>query len=193
MNVHALSPGKQRLLALGILAVAAALLGLLVVQPLAHAFTAQQARIDRGHADLARWQGVIASESEIAAASALIKRDPRLGRGTLQADTETQAAAGLQSLVRKALINAGADVRSTQILPADRAGELDMAGVRVIVMATSEQFERALTAIDNSRPVLVIREADMQLAASSRRVTQTDEAPQLQVRLDIYSFVRSEG
>ena len=56
MNVHALSPGEQRLLALGVLAVAAALAGLLVVQPLAHAFTAQQARIERGHADLARWR-----------------------------------------------------------------------------------------------------------------------------------------
>ncbi|WP_300392666.1 type II secretion system protein GspM [Henriciella sp.] len=192
MNVHALSLRNQRLLALVLFVFALACAFLLIAQPVASAFTAQTTRIDRAEADLVRWQGVIASETEIAAAAASLRRDPRLERGTIQASSDTQAAAGLQSLVRKALINAGADVRSSQILPADVSGELGMVGVRAVVLADSEQFERALTAIENSKPVMIVREADIQLSAGSRRITNNNEAPKLQIRLDIYSFVRSE-
>ncbi len=192
MNVHALSQAKQRWLALALLILAAVAAFLLIAQPVAHAFAAQRDRIETAQENLGKWQGVIASESEIIAAAAVINRDRRLERGTLMASSSTQAAAGLQSLVRKALIGAGADVRSSQILPADERGGLRMAGVRVVVMATSEQFERSITAIDNSTPYLFVREADIELSANSRRTGAKPEAPVLQVRLDIYAFSRSQ-
>ena len=192
MNVHALPAARQRLLAGALLIGTLLVAWFLLVQPVANAFSTQQTRIEKAEADLAKWQGVIASESEIIAAASVINRDPRLEKGTLRASSDTQAAAGLQSLVRKALINAGTDVRSSQIMQADDAGKMRMVGVRVVFMADSEQLERAITAIDNSTPYLFVREADIQLSASSRRPTNTNEAPELQVRMNIYAFSRPE-
>ncbi|MGB3625470.1 MAG: type II secretion system protein GspM [Henriciella sp.] len=191
MNVYALSRGKQRLLATSLLLAALAATFFLIVQPVANAFSTQQTRIDKAQSNLVKWQGVIASESDIVAAAAVINRDERLERGTLRASSDTQAAAGLQSLVRKALLNAGADVRSSQILPADEAGEMRMVGVRVVYMANSEQLERAIMSVENSMPYLFVREADIQISASSRRATSAGEAPELQVRMDIFAFART--
>lgn len=192
MNVYALSPARQRLLATGLFLAALVALFFLIVQPVANAFSTQQTRIEKAEANLIKWQGVIASESDIIAAAAVINRDPRLERGTLRASSDTQAAAGLQSLVRKALINAGTDVRSSQILPADTAGDMRMVGVRVVYMANTEQLERAIMAVENSSPFLFMREADMQISAGSRRPGSEDEAPELQVRMDIFAFARTE-
>ncbi|MEQ9315582.1 MAG: type II secretion system protein GspM [Henriciella sp.] len=191
MNVYALSKGNQRLLAMSLFLHVLAAAFFLVVQPVANAFTTQQDRIETAQTNLIKWQGVIASESEIVAAAAVINRDPRLERGTLLASSDTQAAAGLQSLVRKALINAGTDVRSSQILPAGENGDMRMVGVRVVYMANSEQLEHAIMAIENSMPFLFVREADIQISASSRRAISADEAPELQVRMDIFAFART--
>ena len=64
-------------------------------------------------------------------------------------------------------------------------------GVRLAVIGTSNQINRALEAIGSARPVLIITGGNIQTMGDSRRPVENPEAPLLQATFDIFAFARN--
>lgn len=190
MNLYRLPRRRQQLIAAGLVAIVAATAATLAAAPLASHISRKQEAIRTAQAELAKWQGIAASRQIIEAAAT----DPAAGNRAailaLPASTDGQAAASVQASVRRAFSDAAADLKSIQPLEARSRGNLREAGVRVVALATHQQLQDTLFAIDNASPRMFIREANIQMAGGSRRMADDPEAPLLQVRLDVFAFAQ---
>jgi general secretion pathway protein M len=193
MNVHALSPIRQKLLAIGLAMSAAACMIVVVGMPLVGLVQTQKREIEKAEAELANWQGIAASRDTMESAAAALAADEKIHEAVFQASSEAQATSGLQSLVRKALLDAGADVKSLQPLEARAGNGFHEVGVRVTAMANHEQFEDAISKLSAAKPSLVISGAQVQLSSISRRPVGQAVAPTLQIRLDVGAYANVQG
>lgn len=191
MNLYALPQNRQRLIAVGFLAAALAVLAFGIAAPVANITTGKQEAIRKSEAELARWQGIAASADIMRGAIDDPSAAVRASAIALPASTDAQAAASVQAMVRRILDNAGADLKSVQPLDTRRTGNLREAGVRIVAVASQRQLDDTLFALDHANPRLFVREANIQLASSGSRVAGEEAAPMLQLRLDVYAYALS--
>ena len=188
MNFYSLPIAQQRLIAVAALATAILLAGFLVVLPVFEMISGKQTRIAEAEAELLKWEGIAASRDLMQAAAEDPAARGRAAALALPASTDAQAAASVQAAVRRSLSDASAELKSIQPLELRSRGALRETGVRVVALATHEQLENTLFAIDNASPRMFVREANIQLAGGSRRLADQAEAPVLQVRLDVLAY-----
>lgn len=188
MNFYSLPIAQQRLIAVAALATAILLAGFLVVLPVFEMISGKQTRIAEAEAELLKWEGIAASRDLMQAAAEDPAARGRAAALALPASTDAQAAASVQAAVRRSLSDASAELKSIQPLELRSRGTLRETGVRVVALATHEQLENTLFAIDNASPRMFVREANIQLAGGSRRLADQAEAPVLQVRLDVLAY-----
>ena len=188
MNLYRLPRDRQRLLAGTLFAATLAAAGVALVLPAAEFVMGKHAAIETAEGELVKWQTIAASRDVMQAAV----DNPAAGNSALAlalpASTDAQAAASVQASVRRALSDAEADLKSIQPLEARNRGALQEAGVRVVALATHQQLQDTLFAIENSSPRMFVREANIQMAGGSRRMSDEAEAPILQVRLDVFAY-----
>lgn len=188
MNLYSLPLAQQRLVAGAALVVTILLASFALALPVFDSITSKQKNITAAKAELVKWEGIVASRALMQAA---IDDPAASGRATalaLPISTDAQAAASVQAAVRRSLSDASAELKSIQPLEIRSRGTLRETGVRVVALATHEQLENTLFAIDNASPRMFVREANIQLAGGSRRLADQAEAPVLQVRLDVLAY-----
>lgn len=188
MNFYTLPLTQQRWIAAATLLAALFLAGLVAALPVYDMMSGRQARIADAKAELLKWEGIAASRALMQAAADDPAASARAAALALPASTDAQAAASVQAAVRRSLSDASADLKSIQPLEIRNRGALRETGVRVVALATHEQLEDTLFAIDNASPRLFVREANIQLAGGSRRLADQAEAPVLQIRLDVFAY-----
>lgn len=188
MNLHAMPQARQQLLAACLAALAGTCLVATLGLPLSSMIQKQKQEIARAEADLAKWEGIIASREAMESVSASLNSDASAHSSIFQASSESQATSGLLSLVRKALQDAGADVKSLQPLQTHTSDGFQEVGVRVTAMASHDQFQDAITRLNAARPSLFVSGAQVQLSSSSRRQAGRPTAPILQIRLDVGAY-----
>lgn len=188
MNLYHLPRDRQRLFAAGLLALAIAAAAALAIAPVVELVSGKQASIEAAETELVRWQGIAASRDVMEAAASDPMAGSRSAALALPASTDAQAAASVQASVRRAFADASGDLKSIQPLEARNRGGLQEAGVRVVALATHQQLQDTLFAIENASPRMFIREANIQMAGGSRRSADDPDAPVLQVRLDVFAY-----
>lgn len=188
MNLYRLPRDRQRLLAGALFAATLAAAGVALVLPAAEFVMGKHAAIKTAEGELVKWQTIAASRDVMQAAVDNPAAGNRALALALPASTDAQAAASVQASVRRALSDAEADLKSIQPLEARNRGALQEAGVRVVALATHQQLQDTLFAIENSSPRMFVREANIQMAGGSRRMADEAEAPILQVRLDVFAY-----
>jgi len=191
MKLHALPRQSRRSIALGLLL--AAVLGVaLIIWSLLSAFIFDlDAKASAVQTRVTSINSVAASVSQLRQAWARLERDPRLSVDMYPPASDAQASASVQAAAQRVFSRAGATVRSVQTLDVEQQGAVRRVGVRVAVTGTSNQINRALEAINASRPILIVKGGNIQLMGDSRRPVDNPRAPELQATFDIFAFARN--
>jgi general secretion pathway protein M len=191
-----LRPGSppSRLLALALLVALPALAYVLVVEPVVAAYR------DAGEA-IVRAQELLQSYRERA------EQRPRLTQllaaaaehadavtGYLKAVDGALAAAELQDRVKGVVEGAGGALRSAQSLevePVEAVPGVRRAGLKVRFEADIESLATILYELETGEPYLFVEGLSIrEPRRQQRRRDQPDEAPQLDVVVDLYGYVR---
>src|SRR5215467_4757096 len=124
-----MSPSRQRLLALGILLIVVVLGWLLLVEPIAGAFAAQDEAIAQSHQMLAAYERRIALRPLIEQRLAEMSRNDASSAGTISGVNAELAAANVQKLMKTIIEEQGGQIRSVQNaapVPADGFQRIDV-------------------------------------------------------------------
>lgn len=191
MKLHALPRQSRRALALGLLALAAAIAAGLIWMLLSTFVFDLDAKAKAVETRVTSVNSVAASVSQLRAGWARLERDPRLSVDMFPPASDAQASAAVQSATQKLFARSGATIRSIQTLDVERDGAVRKVGVRVAVTGTSNQINRALQAVSASRPVLMVSTGNISLMPDSRRPTNEPSAPQLQATFNIFAYARN--
>jgi general secretion pathway protein M len=192
-----LRPGSpvSRLLALALLAAVPVLAYLLVVGPVIAAYR------DAGEA-IAQAQRLLQSYRERAEqgpqlTQLLAEEEKRAGRvtGYLAAVDDALAAAELQDRVKGVVEGAGGVLRSAQSLnvePVDAVAGVRRAGLKVRFAADIESLATILYELETGEPYLFVEGLSIREPRRQRRRSGDgpEEAPQLDVVVDLYGYVR---
>lgn len=159
----ALPTGRQgRLLALGLVLLAAILLWLAAAQPLLDLYADQSAKLAQ-RAALADRMTLLAAE-----VPALQERAASVpannGEATFQGATDALAGASLQSLLQSLAGSAGATLSSMETLPADQAGPYRRIGVKLSISAPLSVLVQLMAQIEQARPPMLLD--DLQIHGS---------------------------
>ncbi|HMB77557.1 MAG TPA: type II secretion system protein GspM [Kiloniellaceae bacterium] len=185
-------PHLSRPLALGILALLLALVGLFVVMPLVGSYSDGSASLAENRALIERYRQQTARETALEDKLAALS-DLQLRSGFyLSGETEAVAAAALQDRFRALAAQSGAEVKSIQSLPPKTEEGLSRVGVRVALAADSESFYRLLHDLEGGSPYIFVENLELQLQRKSGGLGKIDETGKLSLRLDLFGFRQPE-
>jgi hypothetical protein len=191
MKMHALPRQSRRAIAVGLLLAALAAVAALVWWLLVSFvldLDAKSASVEKRVNSLTSMAG---SMSHFRAAWARLERDPRFAVDMYAPSSDAQASAAVQSAVQRVFTRAGAQVRSVQTLDVVQEGAVRRVGVRLAVIGTSNQINRALEALQATRPVMIVAGGNIQTMGDSRRPVDDPQAPLMQASFDIFAFARN--
>lgn len=153
--IAALSPAVRRALALGLLALALALLGGLVWLPfgILRGQDATIARLDERIADL---EGRLKLREQLLAERRLLERASLADRTLIEAATPALAGAELQRVLTALVQAGGGKIESAQVLDAQETPPFVQIGVRLSFTGQLDGLRLFLHAVEEHAPVLVI-------------------------------------
>lgn len=190
-----LTPMQSRVLAVGLLALVLAFVGVLLVAPV----IAQQHRYDDRIAELGerlqRYLNVAQTQSATQNALNQIKRQGASTRYYLRSDDETLASAELQEHIKRVIDRSGGQLVSTQVLSSQRAEHANVATVRVNLHGDIEVLHKVLHGLETGRPMLLLD--NVSIGRGSRmfvtRARQAQPEVQLQISLEASGYMRRQA
>ncbi|WP_435214587.1 type II secretion system protein GspM [Luminiphilus sp. nBUS_16] len=132
-------------------------------------------QIDNIEPRVARMQGLVAKEDEIAKSLAgvnTIARDHIYPRSS----AAEAVAASLQAEARRILSDAGMQVTNSQIQRPRKRDQFDYVAVKIVARGTLAQLDQGLSELDQFRPVIFVESLD---AFPNRRRRKQETATQL--------------
>lgn len=183
-----LSPALRRLLALAVLA-SLLIFGASAVAWVIGEYDDTQAAAQQLQAAIERRQKVEAKLAELQAELAGLKQHQTSAVGFMQSSTESLAAAELQSRIKSVVEGAHGELRSTQILPGREEGGFRRVAIRGQIVADIAALQRILYQLESSAPFVFLDNVEIRARATSRAKAQ-GENPALDVRFDLYGYLR---
>jgi general secretion pathway protein M len=189
----ALSPVVSRLLALALLAAVALGAWLGIVEPVKLRFAEHDRTIEQSRDLLNRHIGIAHERQQLEAQLATLRETQSTTGRLIEGDSVELATAGMQNKL-KALTRANdAELKSTQILPAQDGETFRKVTVRVTMMADTEAAQAVFHALETATPYLFLDRLDLRgPKRRSRRKNKKDQGI-LQVRFDIFGYMRIDG
>jgi general secretion pathway protein M len=127
-----------------------------------------QRNIDRQEPRVARLQGLIESEKNLKKSSSKA-RERLLEVVYPQSDDQATIAAALQTRVREVITAAGMTVGNSRILPVKKEDGFERIGLNLTILGGLDALDRALSAITDYSPLLMIESIEIKPARSSSR------------------------
>ena len=186
-----LSPVLSRLIAVSLLLVALSLGYMTLIAPLVGAW--HEARLAIADAQDALPRMADAEETLAARRQTLagLQRRQRAAEGLLQGDSDTLIAAQLQNRIKTLVNGAQGDVRSMQILPTRNDGGFRKIAVRGQVLIGLPGMQQVFYELEVGVPYLFLDNVEIRVQqAPSRARDEPKREPPLDVRFDLYGFVR---
>jgi len=189
MNV-ALSPRLSRVFALTILVALLSFIYIGLVQPLwDHYSEARNSRAELQSA-LARASQTGRALGELQAELRRLKERGVSGAGTIQSPNEPLAAAELQNRVKSSVEGARGELRSTQILPSHEEGVFQRISIRGQIAVNLAALQRIFYEFESASPLLFLDNVDIRVRPERRPNEITIDNPVLDVRFDLYGYIR---
>ena len=106
--------------------------------------------------------------------------------------TDALASAEMQEFIKKAIVDAGGQLSSTQALPVSNKNKFNRITVRVRMTGNSEVLRAVLYKIETSNPLIIIDQIDIRPMRGTRnRITrQIESSNELNVNFQAVSFMR---
>lgn len=184
----------QRWLALGLLVLVIALIGLVVITPivsksleLSDAENTLQFRLEQYGRILAKKEAVTESMEQITAQNQ--------DEGYLNSQgTEALASANVQEFIKKAIVEAGGQLSSTQVLPVTNKNDFSRITVSVRMTGNSEVLRSVLYKIETSTPLIIIDQLDIRpmRGVRNRKTHQIDPSNELNINFQAVSFMKKQ-
>ena len=182
----------QRWLAVGLLIVSLLIVSLLVIKPLINKGIEMSETQDNLIFRLQQYERILdRKDAVIANMNAIKEQDNAQGLLNKQA-TGALASAEVQELIKKAIVEAGGQLSSTQALPVGSKNKFTAITVSVKMTGNSEVLRNVLYKIETATPLIIINQIDIRpMRGSTNRVTrQVQPSNDLNVNFQAVSFMR---
>lgn len=184
----------ERWLAVGLLAAVILLIGLAVLWPA----VGKWMELNEEKLSLARqlkqYERILAGKDAVVESMDNVKKEI-LEQGYFnRQQTVSLASAELQEFVKKAIIDAGGQLSSTQSLPVINKDKFSLITVSVRMTGNIEVLRGVLHRLENSTPLIVINELDIRPMRNirNRRTRQIEASNELNVNFQAVSFMRKQ-
>ncbi|MFI3185499.1 MAG: type II secretion system protein GspM [Methylococcaceae bacterium] len=184
----------QRYLAVGLLLTAMLLVGLVVIMPLVNKGLELNEAKNNLVFRLQQYERVLARKDAVTASMMAIKEQHQV-RGLLNAqDTGALASAEVQEFIKKAIVEAGGQLSSTQALPVSSKNAFSRITVSVRMTGNSEVLRSVLYKIETSTPLIIINQLDIRpmRGIRSRTTRQIEPSNELNINFQAVSFMRKQ-
>jgi general secretion pathway protein M len=127
-----------------------------------------QSEIDGLEPRIARMQGLIEHQEQLAAAAGKVDKQIVNLVYPASADRATVSAA-LQTGVRQILVDAGLSITNSQVLPVREEAAFDYIGIKLTVTGRIDSLDAGLVALAAYMPLLLVESLDVWPSRTSRR------------------------
>ena len=190
--MNGLSPAVSRLLALALLAAAALGAWVGIVEPVKLRFAEHDRTIEQSRDLLSRHMRIAHERQQLEAQLTALRETQSTSGRLIEGDSVELAAAGVQNKL-KALADAnGAELKSTQILPAEDSEAFRRVAVRVTMMADTEAAQAVFHALETATPYLFLDRLDLRGPKRRSRRKNKNQGI-LQVRFDVFGYMRIDA
>lgn len=184
----------ERWLAVGLLVAVILLVGLAVLWPT----VGKWMELNEEKLSLARqlkqYERILAGKDAVVESMDNVKKEI-LEQGYFnRQQTVSLASAELQEFVKKAIIDAGGQLSSTQALPVINKDKFSLITVSVRMTGNIEVLRGVLHRLENSTPLVIINELDIRPMRNirNRRTRQIEASNELNVNFQAVSFMRKQ-
>ncbi|MEM9442815.1 MAG: type II secretion system protein GspM [Pseudomonadota bacterium] len=190
-----LQPGSlvSRTLALAILAALVLGVFLFAIEPAMSTYQNNRDEIARSKQLLQRYEALIAERPGLIERIEALDADDSNATAFLENTDEALAGVELQDLVSAVVDTAGGSVKSIQVLPAidvEEGPPLRKSGVKLRFSADIDMLAETLFELETMEPLLFIDQLQVTAARTRQGRNEADMAPELDVRIDVFSFAR---
>lgn len=192
-----MTPSMPPLLRRGLaLAILIAVLGAawsLGAVPLLESFRDYREDADQSRLLLARYARLGAGLADLEARRAELDRRRQTGGRVLAAASPALAAAQLQNDVKRLIGGHGGSLKSTQVIAGGMDGPFRKVTVRVSMNADIESLQRIFYGLETAHIYRFVENVEIRARVGRRRVAAGTATTPLDVRFDVFAYMREEG
>lgn len=190
-----LEPGSPaaKIAALGILGIVILAGNQFIVQPLLQTYQDNQEKIAHSNDLLQRYRALAEEQPRLAERLSALEAADASNTAYLEGTSDALATADLQDLASEAIEVAGGEVRSTQGLPAvdiEDGPSLRKIAVNLRFSTDIDGLAEALYELEAGVPVLFIDHLQVSATGSRQTMLEATSAQELDIRLDVYGYIR---
>ena len=183
---------QQRWLALSILIVVVIIIFLIVILPLITKKIELSEVKNNFVVKLQQYERILANKDVVSTNMANITNEHKSQGYFNSQETDALASAEMQEFIKKAIVDAGGQLSSTQALPVSSDDNFNKITVRVRMTGNSEELRAVLYKIETSEPLIIIDQIDIRPMRGTRnRMTrQIESSNGLNINFQAVSFMR---
>ena len=183
---------QQRWLALSILIVVVIIIFLIVILPLITKKIELSEVKNNFVVKLQQYERILANKDVVSTNMANITNEHKSQGYFNSQETDALASAEMQEFIKKAIVDAGGQLSSTQALPVSSDDNFNKITVRVRMTGNSEELRAVLYKIETSEPLIIIDQIDIRPMRGTRnRMTrQIESSNELNINFQAVSFMR---
>jgi general secretion pathway protein M len=144
---------------------------------------------------LQQYERILAKKEAVIDSMAKIKQQHEEQGYFNSQTTDALASAEMQEFIKKAIVDAGGQLSSTQALPVNNKDKFSRITVRVRMTGNSEVLRAVLYKIETSTPFIIIDQIDIRPMRGKRNRTtrQIESSNELNVNFQAVSFMRKQA
>ncbi len=188
------NPQAQRWLAVGLLAFIVLLVILIFIVPIVSKGLELHETKENLAFTLKKYEHILAGKGAIVGNIEAIKRQHQEQGYFNDQGTNALASAQMQEFIKQAIVQAGGQLSSTQVLPSTSKDKFSHITVSVRMTGNSEILRAVLYRLETSTPLIVIDQLDIRPMRSirNRQTRQIEPSNGLNVNFQAIGFMRAQ-
>jgi Tfp pilus assembly protein PilO len=184
---------QRRILAVLLLLVFLTVIVRVLVVPIWTTYFDNRDAIAQNEDNIARYSRLSAQVDALQLAVGELQQNDDLARFVLAQESEPLAAAALQERVKSVVTSSGGTLTSTQVLPtvSDQGFKRIIVNVRMAVSV--DALQRVLYTLESDLPYLLADDIVILSRGARRRQRNKQAADRLDVRFNLYGYMRDAG
>ncbi|WP_374086131.1 type II secretion system protein GspM [Methylomicrobium lacus] len=144
---------------------------------------------------LKQYERILAGKDAVVASVGTIKEAIQEQNYFNSQSTEALASAEVQEFIKKAIVDAGGQLSSTQALPVKSKDKFSLLTVSVRMTGNSEVLRSVLYRLETSTPLIIIDQLDIRpmRGVRNRQTRQIEQTNDLNVNFQAVSFMRKKA
>jgi len=189
------NPQTQRWLAVGLLAFVVLLAALVLIVPIISKGLELHENKENLAFTLKKYEHILAGKNAIVGNIAAIKQQHEDQGYFNTQGTSALASAQMQEFIKQAIVQAGGQLSSTQVLPPTNKDKFSRITVSVRMTGNIEVLRAVLYKLETAAPLIVIEQLDIRPMRSVRnRITrQIEPSNGLNINFQAISFMRAQS